>query len=96
MTDRGSPLVLGGRGQITQTGHYLYVDNIGIVSDHVTQMHIPLNESRQDFEKSRLMPHEISVRSGSGRALGSELDVEQLRTFPWNVLVASAKGADVF
>ena len=82
MTDRGPPLVLGRRGQIAQIGHYLHVDNIGNVSDHVTQAHMALNESRQDFEKSRLMPHEISISSGSHRALGFELDVEQLRTLP--------------
>ena len=82
MTDRGPPLVLGGRGQIAQIGHYLHVDNIGIVSDHVTQVHMALNESGQDLEKSRLMLHEISISSGSDRALGFELDVEQLRTLP--------------
>ena len=76
MTDRGPLLVLGGRGQIAQTGPYLYVDDIGIFCDHVTQMHMVLNESRQDFEKSRLMLHQISVSSGSGRALGFELIVE--------------------
>ena len=81
MTDRGPPLVLGGRGQIAQTGHYMYVDDIGIVSDHVTQVHMVFNESRQDFKKSRLVLDQISVSSGSGRALGFELDVEQLRTF---------------
>ena len=80
MTDRGPPLVLGRRGQIAQIRHYLHVDNIGNVSDHVTQVHMALNESRQDFEKSRLMLHEISISSGSHRALGFELDVEQLRT----------------
>ena len=81
MTYRGPPLVLGGRGQIAQTGHYMYVDDIGIVSDRVTQVHMVFNESRQDFKKSRLVLDQISVRSGSGRALGFELDVEQSRTF---------------
>ena len=41
-----------------------------------------MNECKQDFEKNGLMLHEISVSSGSGRALGFELNVEQLRTLP--------------
>ena len=76
MADRGPPLVLGSRGQIAQTGHYVYVDNIGIVRDHVAQVHMGSNESRQDFEESRLMLHEISVSFGSGRAVGFRLNVE--------------------
>ena len=39
-----------------------------------------LDESEGDFERDRLLLHEISVKSGFGRALGFELDVEQLRT----------------
>ena len=35
---------------------------------------------KQDFERDRLVLHEISVRSDSGRALGFELNVEQLQT----------------
>ena len=40
MTDRGPPLVLSKQGQIAQLGHYLYVDSIDIVSDHVAQVHM--------------------------------------------------------
>ena len=54
MTDRGPPLVLSKWGQNAQTGHYLYVDNIGIVSDQVSQVHAALDESKQDFERDRL------------------------------------------
>ena len=42
-------------------------------------------------ERNRLLSHEISARSHSGRALGFELRVEPLRTLlspPWSVLVA--------
>ena len=80
MTDHGPPLVFGSQGQIAQTGHFLYVDDICIVTDHVTRVHMALNESEQRFEKSRLVLHEISVSSGSGGALGFELNVEHLRT----------------
>ena len=59
----------------------MYVDDIGLASDHVMQVHMVFNESRQDSKKSRLVLDQISVSSGSGRALGFELDVEQLRTF---------------
>ena len=44
MTDRGPPLVLSGRSRDAQTGHYLYVDNIGVVSNHVSHVHLALNE----------------------------------------------------
>ena len=82
MVDRGPHLVQGSRGQIALTGHHLYVDNIGIVRDHVAPVHTGLNECRQDSEKSRLMQHQISVSSGSGRSLRFELNVGQLRTLP--------------
>ena len=82
MTARGPPLVLGSRGQTAQTGQYLYVDNTGIVRDHVAQVHMGSNESRQDFEESRPMLDEISISSGSDRALGFKLNVEQLRALP--------------
>ena len=45
MTGRGSPLVLTKQGQTAQTGHDLYVDNIGIVSDQFSQVHAALDES---------------------------------------------------
>ena len=82
MTDRGPPLVLSNRGQNAQTGHYWYVDNIGIVSAQFSQVHVTLDERKQDFEKDRLMLHVIFVRSDSGRAIGFELHVEQLQTLP--------------
>ena len=47
-----------------------------------------LNESKQDFEKTkkkRLMLHELSGSSGSGGALGFELNVQRLRTLPTTV-----------
>ena len=47
----------------------MFVDNIGIVR-------------KDGFEKNRLMLHEISVSSGSGRALSCELSVERLGTLP--------------
>ena len=59
----------------------MYVDNIGIVSDHALQVHLALNESKEDFEKHRLVLHEIGVLA-LGRALGFELNVEQIRTIP--------------
>ena len=77
-----TPLVLSNRDQNVQTGHNLYADNIGIVSDEFSQVHTALDESEEDFEKSRLIIHEISVSSGSGRAFGFELNFEQLRTLP--------------
>ena len=40
MTYRGMLLVLGGRGEIAQMGHDLYVDNMGNVSDQVAQVHM--------------------------------------------------------
>ena len=33
-----------------QTGHYVYVDNIGVVSDQFSQVHVAVDESEQDFE----------------------------------------------
>ena len=80
MTDRGPPLVFSKQGQNARTRHYLYVDNIGIVSDQFSQVHAVLDESKQDFEKDRLFLHKISVKSVSGWALGFELNAEQLRT----------------
>ena len=80
MTACGPPLVVSKQGQNAQTGHYLYVDSIGIVSDQFSQVHAALDESKQDFERDRLLICKISVKSDSGRALGFELNVEQLRT----------------
>ena len=81
---------LGSRSQNAQIDHHLQVDNIGIVSDQVARVPVALDESKEDFEINRVMLHEISVSSGSGRALGYELNVEQLRT-----LAVSARGCDV-
>ena len=75
ITHHGPPLVLSNRGQNAQTGHCWFVDNIGIVSAQFSQVHVTLDESKQDFEKDRLMLHVIFVRSDSGRALGFELHV---------------------
>ena len=58
------------KGQNAQTSHYLCVDNIGIVSDQFSQVHAVLDECKLDFERDRLLLHEISVRFDSGRALG--------------------------
>ena len=41
-----------------------------------------LKESKEDFERDRFMLHEMGVSAGSGRALGFEFNVEQLRTRP--------------
>ena len=38
MTDRGPALVLSKQGRNAQTGHYLHVENIGIVSDQFSQV----------------------------------------------------------
>ena len=80
MTDRGSSPCPGHSRQNAQTDHHLHVDNIGIVSDHVSQAHLAVDESKKEFEKDRLMHHEIAVSADAGRALGFELNVEQLRT----------------
>ena len=82
MTDRGPPLVLSNRSHNAQTNHDLRVDNIGIVSDHVAEVHVALKESKQDCEKGRLMLHVFSVSSVLVEPLGFELNVEQLRTLP--------------
>ena len=74
LTDRRHHLGLGSQHQNAQISHYLSVDNIGIVSDHASQVHTALNQSKEDFEK------EIGVSAGSGRAFGVVLDVEQSRT----------------
>ena len=89
MTDRGPPLILDGRGQIAQTGHYLCVDNTGIVSDHVTQEHMALNESRQDSCYTKFLLVLVLVEP-----LGLSSTSSSCGPFPpWN---ASAKGSDVF
>ena len=72
MADRGPPLALckKKRSKCTDKSHYLCVDNIGIVSDQFSQVHAVLDECKLDFERDRLLLHEISVRFDSGRALG--------------------------
>ena len=45
------------------------MDHIGIVSDQFSQIHSALDESKQDFQRDRLVSHEILVISDSGRAL---------------------------
>ena len=54
--------------------------NVGIVSDQVSQVPAALDESKQDSKRDRLLLYEISVKSDSGRALGFERNVKQLRT----------------
>ena len=60
MTDRGPPLLWSKQGQNAQTGHYLHVVNIGIVTDQFSQVHDALDGSEQDFKKDRLLLHETS------------------------------------
>ena len=48
------------------------MDNIGIVSNQFSPVHVALDESEQDLERDRLLLH----------ALGFELNVEQFRALP--------------
>ena len=77
MTDRGDPLVLDSQDA---SGHFMYVDNIGILTrnrDHAKQA---LDDARRDFEKDRLVLHEIGVHEAGGRALGWDVDGRELCT----------------
>ena len=76
----------------------MHADNIGIVSDQFSQVHAALDESKQDFERKRLLLHENSLKSDSGRRNGflSSTSNSFGLSLPWNVLIAFAKGSDTF
>ena len=84
MTDRGPPLVLDAREsrKAVQCGHYLYVDNVGLISSSGQHAVTVLEEAKVDFEKDRLLLHEVEVSGSGGRSLGFRLDVANRRTVP--------------
>ena len=96
MTDRGPPLVVNKQGQNAQINHYLYVDNIGINSDQFSQVHVALDESKQDFVRDRLLLHEISKRILVEPLVLSSTSNSCGLSLPWNGSVAFAKGSDAF
>ena len=97
MTDRGPPVVLSNRGQNAQTNHDLYVDNIGIVNDHVAEVHVALKENKQDCEKrpSYATRNFRELWFWSSPWVLSSTSSSCGPFPPWYVLVASANGSDV-
>ena len=72
MTDRGEPAVfeLGGR---PTTFHYVYVDNIGILSTEKEAVEGPLAMMVSHFDDQGLTLHEAEIHEESAIALGVEL-----------------------
>eukprot|EP00974_Lingulodinium_polyedra_P085398 8269531-Lingulodinium_polyedra.AAC.1 len=80
MTDRGPPLLL--RGDTESSGHFMYVDNAGVLSISAEQTARAISEAQKDFEQGNLIFHEVAVETGGGTSLGCCLDGHELATRP--------------
>ena len=78
MTDRCEPAVFELGGQPT-TFHYVYVDNIGILSTEKEAVEGPLAMMVSHFDGQGLTLHEAEIHEESATALGVELCSREMR-----------------
>ncbi|CAK0812006.1 unnamed protein product [Prorocentrum cordatum] len=82
LSDRGPPLVLG-RGTVgSELGHYMYVDNAGVIGFDAARVTCALQEAQRDFDGDHLKFHEVEVMPEGGRTLGCYLDGRHRATRP--------------
>ncbi|CAK0852231.1 unnamed protein product [Prorocentrum cordatum] len=73
-TDRGPPIVLSP----TSSWHYVYVDNVGLMSLDASYVKGALADAIAAFDAAGLVMHDISVDSDTAEALGVTLDGREL------------------
>ena len=79
LTDRGAPLVLRADGR-EETAHYVYVDNLGVISGNRDRVEAALHEAHESFDSVGLLLHETEVFEGAGKTLGVVIDGKALET----------------
>ncbi|CAK0791762.1 unnamed protein product, partial [Prorocentrum cordatum] len=75
-TDRGPPIVLSP----TSSWHYVYVDNVGLMSLDASYVKGALADTIAAFDAAGLVMHDISVDSDTAEALGVTLDGQKHQT----------------
>ncbi|CAK0810365.1 unnamed protein product, partial [Prorocentrum cordatum] len=75
-TDRGPPIVL----TPTSSWHYVYVDNVGLLSLDASYVKGALADTIAAFDAAGLIMHDISVDSDIAEALGVTLDGRKHQT----------------
>ncbi|CAK0838915.1 unnamed protein product [Prorocentrum cordatum] len=82
LSDRGPPHVLG-RGTVgSELGHYMYVDNAGVIGFDAARVTCALQEAQRDFDGDHLKFHVVEVMPEGGRTLGCYLDGRHRATRP--------------
>lgn len=76
--DRGHPMVFG--GSENQRWHYVYVDNLGLISTEEECSREDMAAARVGFEDQRLLLHDSESGRGTFDVLGSTLDCSRQRT----------------
>ena len=95
MTDRGLPFLMGNQSQDAQTGHSLYVDNIGIVSDQAARAHSALQRVRKISREAGSRYPRFRCFLVPDAPLVSTSTSISCEPFPWwNVLVDTALDSD--
>ena len=80
MSDRGPPLVFRPASGERTTGSYVYVDNLGVLSDDVPLVGQEIGGAAKHFNSLGLAIHEMEVTDVLGVALGIEVDVVRYET----------------
>ncbi|CAK0869717.1 unnamed protein product, partial [Prorocentrum cordatum] len=74
LSDRAPPLVLGGPSASAGSGHYMCVDDAGVLSFDGDLAGRALAEAQRDFDADALRFHEMEVFDRGGPSLGWHLD----------------------
>ena len=77
--DRGPPFVITADHQ-DKPGHYVYVDNLGVLSKDLPFVEEAANELTHLFTSQGLILHPAEIKTGQVKTLGVELDGQKLRT----------------
>ena len=82
ISDKGDPVVFASpqsqKSPETSTRHYVYVDNLGILSPHEAVVRDAIQELDGHFGSAGLLLHPGEVGQGKTKALGTILDGERL------------------
>ena len=57
-----------------QSGHYSYIDNLGLLNESKEKLSQQLIDTQKQFDALGLTSHEVDVGGGGGVALGIHLD----------------------
>ncbi|CAK0906248.1 unnamed protein product, partial [Prorocentrum cordatum] len=91
LSDRGPPLVLRRGPHSENLGHFMYVDNAGVLGLSDTAVRSALHEAQTDFDRDHLKFHEVELHVGGGRTLGCHLDGARLCTRPTDERFATVR-----